>query len=183
MFSPTWQVFPGKRTLTTVIWIKFCMLSSNTCACVLISLSAAGVGFIVVIDRRRDRWTCLKGTLLRISVSLTSNLTVILHCRFFDLCTPWCFLIENCCYFLLFECNLKYTCIHLYIQIQHSLGKKNYFRLLYEIWNISAQGWFPGNLRLVLVLRPSSILHRTLSDVFFKLHRDDFKVPVSSLNS
>ncbi|XP_052004910.1 guanine nucleotide exchange factor DBS-like isoform X1 [Xyrauchen texanus] len=75
------------------------------------SLSAAGVGFIVVIDRRRDRWTCLKGTLLRIS------------------------------------------------------------------------GWFPGNLRLVLVLRPSAILQRMLSDVFFKLNRDDFKVPVIMLSS
>ncbi|XP_073768896.1 guanine nucleotide exchange factor DBS isoform X6 [Danio rerio] len=75
------------------------------------SLSAAGVGFIVVIDRRQDRWTCLKGTLLRIS------------------------------------------------------------------------GWFPANLRLVLVLRPSAILQRTLSDVFFKLHRDDFKVPVIMLSS
>uniref|UniRef100_A0A673GNG4 Mcf.2 cell line derived transforming sequence-like b n=1 Tax=Sinocyclocheilus rhinocerous TaxID=307959 RepID=A0A673GNG4_9TELE len=75
------------------------------------SLSAAGVGFIVVIDRRRDRWTCLKGTLLRIS------------------------------------------------------------------------GWFPGNLLLVLVLRPSAILQRTLSDVFFRLHKDDFKVPVIMLSS
>ncbi|XP_048049672.1 guanine nucleotide exchange factor DBS isoform X2 [Megalobrama amblycephala] len=75
------------------------------------SLSAAGVGFIVVIDRRRDRWTCLKATLLRIS------------------------------------------------------------------------GWFPANLRLVLVLRPSAILQRTFSDVFFKLHRDDFKVPVLMLSS
>ncbi|XP_051762013.1 guanine nucleotide exchange factor DBS isoform X5 [Ctenopharyngodon idella] len=75
------------------------------------SLSAAGAGFIVVIDRRRDRWTCLKATLLRIS------------------------------------------------------------------------GWFPANLRLVLVLRPSAILQRTLSDVFFKLHRDDFKVPVLMLSS
>ncbi|XP_050974926.1 guanine nucleotide exchange factor DBS isoform X3 [Labeo rohita] len=75
------------------------------------SLSAAGVGFIVVIDRRRDRWTCLKGTLLRIS------------------------------------------------------------------------GWFPANLRLVLVLRPSAILQRTLSDVFFKLQKDDFKVPVIMLSS
>ncbi|XP_059418029.1 guanine nucleotide exchange factor DBS-like isoform X5 [Carassius carassius] len=75
------------------------------------SLSTAGVGFIVVIDRRRDRWMCLKGTLLRIS------------------------------------------------------------------------GWFPANLRLVLVLRPSAILQRTMSDVFFRLHRDDFKVPVIMLNS
>ncbi|XP_017558486.1 guanine nucleotide exchange factor DBS isoform X2 [Pygocentrus nattereri] len=77
------------------------------------SLSAAGVGFILVIDRRQDRWACVKGTLLRIS------------------------------------------------------------------------GHFPGNLRLVLVLRPSALLQRTLSDVLFKLHRDDFKmkVPVIMLSS
>ncbi|XP_066515656.1 guanine nucleotide exchange factor DBS-like, partial [Hoplias malabaricus] len=77
------------------------------------SLSAAGVGFILVIDRRQDRWACVKGTLLRIS------------------------------------------------------------------------GHFPGNLRLVLVLRPSALFQRTLSDVFFKIHRDDFKmkVPVIMLSS
>ncbi|XP_022536196.2 guanine nucleotide exchange factor DBS isoform X2 [Astyanax mexicanus] len=77
------------------------------------SLSASGVGFILVIDRRQDRWACMKGTLLRIS------------------------------------------------------------------------GHFPGNLRLVLVLRPSTLIQRTLSDVLFKLHRDDFKmkVPVIVLSS
>lgn len=37
---------------------------------VCFSLSAAGVGFILVIDRRQDRWACVKGTLLRISVSV-----------------------------------------------------------------------------------------------------------------
>ncbi|XP_076857441.1 guanine nucleotide exchange factor DBS isoform X2 [Brachyhypopomus gauderio] len=73
----------------------------------------AGVGFILVIDRRQDRWACVKGTLLRIS------------------------------------------------------------------------GHFPGNLQLVLVLRPSALLQRTLSDVFFRIHQDDFnmKVPVIMLSS
>ncbi|XP_058248324.1 guanine nucleotide exchange factor DBS isoform X1 [Hemibagrus wyckioides] len=77
------------------------------------SLSAAGVGFILVIDRRQDRWACVKGTLLRISSG------------------------------------------------------------------------FPGNLRLVLVLRPHTFLQRTLSDIFFKFHGDDFKmkVPVIMLSS
>ncbi|XP_060785202.1 guanine nucleotide exchange factor DBS isoform X2 [Neoarius graeffei] len=77
------------------------------------SLSAAGVGFILVIDRRQDRWACLKGTLLRISSG------------------------------------------------------------------------FPGNLRMVLVLRPHTFLQRTLSDIFFKLHGDNFqmKVPVIMLSS
>ncbi|KAM9487524.1 guanine nucleotide exchange factor DBS isoform 1-T1 [Clarias gariepinus] len=77
------------------------------------SLSAAGVGFILVIDRRQDRWACLKATLLRISSG------------------------------------------------------------------------FPSNLRLVLVLRPHTLLQRTLSDIFFKFHGDDFKmkVPVIMLSS
>uniref|UniRef100_A0AAY5EKW2 Mcf.2 cell line derived transforming sequence-like b n=1 Tax=Electrophorus electricus TaxID=8005 RepID=A0AAY5EKW2_ELEEL len=77
------------------------------------SLTAAGVGFILVIDRRQDRWACVKGTLLRLS------------------------------------------------------------------------GHFPGNLRLVLVLRPSALLQRTLSDVFFRIHQNEFnmKVPVIMLSS
>ncbi|XP_031414156.1 guanine nucleotide exchange factor DBS isoform X4 [Clupea harengus] len=77
------------------------------------SLSAAAVGFILVIDRRQDRWSSVKGTLLRIA------------------------------------------------------------------------GSFPGNLQLVLVLRPTTLLQRTLSDIFFKFSKDEFKmkVPVIMLSS
>ncbi|XP_045061572.1 guanine nucleotide exchange factor DBS isoform X8 [Coregonus clupeaformis] len=77
------------------------------------SVTASGVGFILVIDRRQDRWTAVKGTLLRIA------------------------------------------------------------------------GSFPGNLQLVLVLRPSTLFQRTLSDIFFKFNRDEFKmkVPVVMLSS
>ncbi|KAL1022263.1 hypothetical protein UPYG_G00024410 [Umbra pygmaea] len=77
------------------------------------SVTASGVGFILVIDRRLDRWTSVKGTLLRIA------------------------------------------------------------------------GSFPGNLQLVLVLRPSTLLQRTLSDIFFKFNKDEFKmkVPVVMLSS
>ncbi|XP_048090533.1 guanine nucleotide exchange factor DBS isoform X15 [Alosa alosa] len=77
------------------------------------SLSAAAVGFILVIDRRQDRWSSVKGTLLRIA------------------------------------------------------------------------GAFPGNLQLVLVLRPTTLLQRTLSDIFFKFSKDEFKmkVPVIMLSS
>ncbi|TSM60528.1 Guanine nucleotide exchange factor DBS [Bagarius yarrelli] len=73
------------------------------------SLNAARVGFILVIDRRQDRWACVKGTLLRISSG------------------------------------------------------------------------FPGNLRLVLVLRPHTLLQRTLSDIFFKFHGDDFRMKVPDI--
>ncbi|XP_018584642.2 guanine nucleotide exchange factor DBS-like isoform X1 [Scleropages formosus] len=77
------------------------------------SLTAAAVGFVLVIDRRLDKWTSVKGTLLRIATS------------------------------------------------------------------------FPGNLQLVLVLRPTSLFHRTFSDIYFKLNKDDFKmkVPVIMLSS
>ncbi|XP_071210777.1 guanine nucleotide exchange factor DBS-like isoform X5 [Salvelinus alpinus] len=77
------------------------------------SLSAAGVGFILVIDRRQDRWAAVKGTLLRIA------------------------------------------------------------------------GSFPGNLQLVLVLRPTTLFQRTLSDILFKFNKDEFKmkVPVIMLSS
>ncbi|KAM6934154.1 guanine nucleotide exchange factor DBS [Xenentodon cancila] len=77
------------------------------------SLSSADVGFILVIDRRQDRWAAVKGTLLRIA------------------------------------------------------------------------GSFPGNLQLVLVLRPTTLLQRTLSDIFFKFNKDEFKmkVPVIMLSS
>ncbi|KAI7810607.1 putative guanine nucleotide exchange factor DBS [Triplophysa rosa] len=77
------------------------------------SLSSTGVGFILVIDRRQDRWASVKGTLLRIA------------------------------------------------------------------------GSFPGNLQLVLVLRPTTLFQRTISDILFKLNKDEFKmkVPVIMLSS
>lgn len=45
------------------------------------------------------------------------------------------------------------------------------------------QGSFPGNLQLVLVLRPTTLLQRTLSDILFKFNKDEFKmkVPVRAL--
>ncbi|XP_016323998.1 guanine nucleotide exchange factor DBS-like [Sinocyclocheilus anshuiensis] len=46
-------------------------------------------------------------------------------------------------------------------------------------------GSFPGNLQLVLVLKPSRLLQRAIADFSMRLHRDDFKlkVPVVMLNS
>ncbi|KAM4044593.1 guanine nucleotide exchange factor DBS isoform 5-T5 [Anomaloglossus baeobatrachus] len=77
------------------------------------SLQDAGIGFILVIDRRLDKWTSIKASILRIAAS------------------------------------------------------------------------FPGNLQLIILLRPSGIFQRTLSDIAFKLNKDDFKmkVPIIMLNS
>ncbi|MGH0138059.1 UNVERIFIED_CONTAM: hypothetical protein FKN15_026036 [Acipenser sinensis] len=38
------------------------------------SLQAAGVGFILIIDRRQDKWTSVKGTLLRIAIKVPLDL-------------------------------------------------------------------------------------------------------------
>ncbi|XP_058885144.1 guanine nucleotide exchange factor DBS isoform X6 [Acipenser ruthenus] len=77
------------------------------------SLQAAGVGFILIIDRRQDKWTSVKGTLLRIA------------------------------------------------------------------------GSFPGNLQLILVLRPTGLFQRALSDLIFRFNKDEFKmkVPIIMLSS
>ncbi|KFP31385.1 Guanine nucleotide exchange factor DBS, partial [Colius striatus] len=77
------------------------------------SLRDAGIGFILVIDRRQDKWTSVKASILRIAAS------------------------------------------------------------------------FPGNLQLVLVLRPTGFFHRALSDIAFKFNRDELKmkVPIIMLGS
>ncbi|KFO73922.1 Guanine nucleotide exchange factor DBS, partial [Cuculus canorus] len=77
------------------------------------SLQDAGIGFILVIDRRQDKWTSVKASILRIAAS------------------------------------------------------------------------FPGNLQLVLVLRPTGFFHRALSDIAFKFNKDEFKmkVPIIMLGS
>ncbi|XP_067085567.1 probable guanine nucleotide exchange factor MCF2L2 [Osmerus mordax] len=75
------------------------------------SLDAASIGFVIIIDRRRDKWSSVKASLSRIA------------------------------------------------------------------------GAFPGNLQLVLVLRPSRFLQRAIADIGIKLHRDDFKMKIVMLNS
>uniref|UniRef100_A0A674EJQ3 Guanine nucleotide exchange factor DBS-like n=1 Tax=Salmo trutta TaxID=8032 RepID=A0A674EJQ3_SALTR len=75
------------------------------------SLDAASIGFVIIIDRRRDKWSSVKASLTRIA------------------------------------------------------------------------GAFPGNLQLVLVLRPSRFFQRAVADIGIKLHRDDFKMKIVMLNS
>nr|XP_046248535.1 guanine nucleotide exchange factor DBS isoform X3 [Scatophagus argus] len=77
------------------------------------SLDAASIGFIIIIDRRKDKWSSVKASLSRIA------------------------------------------------------------------------GAFPGNLQLVLVLRPSRFFQKAIADIGIKLHKDDFKmkVPIVMLNS
>ncbi|XP_051473601.1 guanine nucleotide exchange factor DBS isoform X11 [Apus apus] len=79
----------------------------------LLNLRDAGIGFILVIDRRQDKWTSVKASILRIAAS------------------------------------------------------------------------FPGNLQLVLVLRPTGFFHRALSDIAFRFNKDELKmkVPVIMLGS
>ncbi|XP_037133117.1 guanine nucleotide exchange factor DBS isoform X4 [Syngnathus acus] len=75
------------------------------------SIAASGIGFILVIDRRLDRWAAVRATLLRIA------------------------------------------------------------------------GSFPATVNLVLVLRPTTLLQRALSDFLFKFNKDEFKMKVVMLSS
>ncbi|XP_053285931.1 guanine nucleotide exchange factor DBS isoform X2 [Pleuronectes platessa] len=75
------------------------------------SLDAASIGFIIIIDRRKDKWSSVKASLSRIA------------------------------------------------------------------------GAFPGNLQLVLVLRPTRFFQRAIADIGIKLHKDDFKMKIVMLNS
>ncbi|XP_039984689.1 guanine nucleotide exchange factor DBS isoform X1 [Xiphias gladius] len=75
------------------------------------SLDAASIGFIIIIDRRKDKWSSVKASLSRIA------------------------------------------------------------------------GAFPGNLQLVLVLRPSRFFQRAIAEIGIKLHKDDFKMKIVMLNS
>ncbi|XP_019733971.1 guanine nucleotide exchange factor DBS isoform X3 [Hippocampus comes] len=75
------------------------------------SIATSGVGFILVIDRRLDRWAAVRSTLHRIA------------------------------------------------------------------------GAFPATVNLVLVLRPTTLLQRALSDFLFKFNKDEFKMKVVMLSS
>ncbi|XP_067288193.1 guanine nucleotide exchange factor DBS isoform X2 [Pseudorasbora parva] len=75
------------------------------------SMDAASIGFIIILDRRKDKWNSAITSLARIA------------------------------------------------------------------------GSFPGNLQLVLVLKPSRLLQRAIADVSMRLHRDDFKLKIVMLNS
>ncbi|XP_039706498.1 putative guanine nucleotide exchange factor MCF2L2 [Pteropus medius] len=77
------------------------------------SAEAASIGFVIVIDRRMDKWSSIKASLTRIAVA------------------------------------------------------------------------FPGNLQLIFILRPSSFIQRTITDIGIKYYRDEFKkkVPIVMLNS
>uniref|UniRef100_A0A9J7XPM6 MCF.2 cell line derived transforming sequence-like 2 n=1 Tax=Cyprinus carpio carpio TaxID=630221 RepID=A0A9J7XPM6_CYPCA len=63
--------------------------------------------------------------------------------------------------------------------------RRNKSKLVCFIFFHDLKGSFPGNLQLVLVLKPSRLLQRAIADVSMRLHRDDFKlkVPIVMLNS
>ncbi|VCW77518.1 unnamed protein product, partial [Gulo gulo] len=44
-------------------------------------VEAASIGFIIVIDRRRDKWSSIKASLTRIAVAFPGNLQLIFILR------------------------------------------------------------------------------------------------------
>lgn len=82
------------------------------------------------------------------------------------------------------ECYTMQICIH---DINTFMRSKHEYLGLGAFWHVffhGQQGAFPGNLQLVLVLRPSRFFQRAIADIGIRLRRDDFKmkVPVSMLH-
>ncbi|KAJ7415160.1 hypothetical protein BTVI_39061 [Pitangus sulphuratus] len=109
------------------------------------SLRDAGIGFILVIDRRQDKWTSVKASILRIALAGWAFPSTLSEAKG----------IAN------IRCHKQY--------VRKSYGGAS----------------FPGNLQLVLVLRPTGFFHRALSDIAFKFGKDEFKmkVPIIMLGS
>lgn len=62
---------PTDLNLTAVHCIEMGVSSYNLAYLFLLlcSLEAASIGFIIIIDRRRDKWSAVKASLTRIAVS------------------------------------------------------------------------------------------------------------------
>lgn len=73
---------------------------------------------------------------------------------------------------------LKYRVFDLYRNLLCVLYNQ-YNSLIFPLFKAS----FPGNLHLVLVLRPTSFFHRTVTDIGFRFSQEDFmlKMPVRQL--
>ncbi|KAG8516054.1 putative guanine nucleotide exchange factor MCF2L2 [Galemys pyrenaicus] len=58
-----------------------CLTWCLTLATLFCSVEAASIGFIIVIDRRRDKWSSIKASLTRIAVAFPGNLQLIFILR------------------------------------------------------------------------------------------------------
>ncbi|TKC45326.1 hypothetical protein EI555_001080 [Monodon monoceros] len=119
----------------------------------------AGIGFILVIDRRQDKWTSVKASILRIA----SDVGVLETPALVGWSSP--------------------------LGPRAAAGVGTRLAAVLPADRAAAlcplQASFPANLQLVLVLRPTGFFQRTLSDLAFRFNRDDFKmkVPVIMLSS
>ncbi|XP_036105609.1 guanine nucleotide exchange factor DBS isoform X6 [Molossus molossus] len=61
--------------------LSSCCTTNCRCLSPRFSLQDAGIGFILVIDRRQDKWTSVKASVLRIAASFPANLQLVLVLR------------------------------------------------------------------------------------------------------
>uniref|UniRef100_A0A670KCZ4 MCF.2 cell line derived transforming sequence n=1 Tax=Podarcis muralis TaxID=64176 RepID=A0A670KCZ4_PODMU len=64
-------------------------------------------------------------------------------------------------------------------------GMENSLCVILALWFLPPQASFPGNLHLVMVLRPTGFFQRTFTDIGFRFSQEDFllKLPVVMLSS
>uniref|UniRef100_A0A670KGG9 MCF.2 cell line derived transforming sequence n=2 Tax=Podarcis muralis TaxID=64176 RepID=A0A670KGG9_PODMU len=64
-------------------------------------------------------------------------------------------------------------------------NRRNSLCVILALWFLPPQASFPGNLHLVMVLRPTGFFQRTFTDIGFRFSQEDFllKLPVVMLSS
>ncbi|EMP25198.1 Putative guanine nucleotide exchange factor MCF2L2 [Chelonia mydas] len=175
------------------------------------SLEAASIGFIIVIDRRRDKWSAVKASLTRIANGSGLDQLPLSHDdrgvgvsaewpRHYATHTDLAWLAPvvlldpkpteaSGSHSTDFSRRWARSMVnrtddsHAVWAAPESLHPPRFCLLPEEF--LSQKGAFPGNLQLVFVLRPSRFIQRTIADIGIKLYRDDFKmkVPIIMLNS
>lgn len=69
------QFYPHSHKYTHCIY-RSGLATENSVFSLPRSIAASGVGFILVIDRRQDRWAAVRATLHRIAVSVVLGMFV-----------------------------------------------------------------------------------------------------------
>lgn len=94
-------------------WSVFCLFCLFCLSC--LSLDAASIGFIIIIDRRKDKWSSVKASLSRIAVSPSRRL--LLFTKYFKNTLKKGSHIYTVILFFMFVCFLFISPVHYGIQM------------------------------------------------------------------
>ncbi|MED6289467.1 hypothetical protein CHARACLAT_003060 [Characodon lateralis] len=158
-----------------------------------------GVKFIIILDRRLDTWASIKAALARIAEGRKDEEDAGREEEMLQRCAATLYhrgtrrqQSFSCCQAIGGRSRISTLALHsrghlgVYVVLEMASDTMTdcfYRRRMPKIRRSPAS--FPGNLHLVLVLRPTSFFHRTVTDIGFRFSQDDFmlKMPVVMLSS